>query len=74
MNLTEIKQAVREGKTVHWASKAYVVKLSVKDDVEYWSIVCLWNNSSTSPTGADETKTAGEEKDFFIIWDDKENA
>lgn len=73
MNLTEIKQAVREGRTVHWASTGYVVKLSVKNDVEYWSIVCLWNNSSTSLTGADETKLEGKEEDFFIS-DDKENA
>lgn len=30
MTLDEIKQAVEEGKTVHWASRAYKV---VKDDV-----------------------------------------
>lgn len=73
MNLTEIKQAVREGKTVHWASTAYVVKLSVKNDVEYWSIVCTWNNNCVSLTGSDDTKLEGKEEDFFIR-DDKENA
>jgi hypothetical protein len=73
MNLTEIKQAVREGKTVHWASTGYVVKLSVKNDVEYWSIVCTWNNNCVSLTGSDDTKLEGKEEDFFIS-DDKENA
>lgn len=73
MKLEEIKQAVRGGKTVHWANKGYVVKLYVDKDVEYWNIVCSWNNHCIGLTNVDETELNGNEEEFFIA-DDKENS
>ena len=65
MNLSEIKQAVRKGKTVHWGSTAYVVTLFEKGGEEYWNIKCLWNNYCFGLTGANDTLECKEE-DFFI--------
>lgn len=66
MNLQQIKQAVRDGKTVHWANEGYVVSLYVNSGVEYWNITCLWNNHCIGLTNLDETKLNGKEEDFFI--------
>lgn len=66
MNLQEIKEAVRSGKTVHWSNVGYVVKLHVSRGEEFWSIVCLSNNHAIGLTNLDETKMNGDEKDFYI--------
>lgn len=63
MNLSEIKQAVEDGKTVHWASRAYKV---VKDDVGQWLIVCTLNNHAIGLTWRDGVTVNGKPEEFFL--------
>lgn len=63
MNLSEIKQAVEAGKTVHWSSRAYRV---VKDSVGQWLIVCDLNNHVIGLTWRDGVTMNGAEKNFFV--------
>jgi hypothetical protein len=63
MTLQEIKDAVLAGKTVHWASKAYVV---VKDNVGQWLIECRLNESCIGLTWSDGVTMNGKEDEFFI--------
>ena len=63
MNLNEIKQAISEGKTVHWSNSAYQV---VKDDKGQYFITCNQNGYSIGLTWADGLTLNGKEKDFYI--------
>lgn len=64
MTLTEIKQAVTEGKTVCWATPAYKVIL---DTVGQYLIICLLNDNCIGLTWQDDATLNGQEEDFFII-------
>ena len=63
MTLEEIKQAIEDGKTVHWASKAYVV---IKDSVPQYLIHCVLNNNYIGLTWRDGVTLNGKEEEFFI--------
>lgn len=62
MNLQQIKQAIAEGKTVHWGNPSYQV---IKDKIGQYLIVhdrghCI------GLTWQDGVTLNGDEKDFFI--------
>ena len=63
MTLQEIKDAVLAGKTVHWATKAYVV---VHDEIGQWLIKCLINDSCIGLTWRDGVTMNGNENEFFV--------
>jgi hypothetical protein len=63
MTLQEIKNAVLAGKTVHWASKAYVV---VHDEIGQWLVHCLVNNTCIGLTWRDGVTMNGKEDEFFV--------
>jgi hypothetical protein len=66
MNLEQIKDAVRAGKTVHWASASYRVVLTIcRDGSEQWLIKCDWNNHRRGLHRDDGTMLEQEDK-FFI--------
>lgn len=62
MTLTEIKQAIAEGKKVYWSNLSYEV---VKGKEDYL-IKCL-NGSAIGLTWADGTTLNGKEEDFFMV-------
>ena len=62
MTESEIKQAVDEGKTVHWSSEAYVV---IKDSKGQYLIKCIPNNHCIGLTWADGKTLNGKEEDFY---------
>lgn len=67
MKLEEIKAAVRDGKTVCWASDLYEVILhTFPSKEEQWLIKCVANDSCIGLTWMDEVTMNGEEKDFYI--------
>lgn len=63
MTLNEIKQAVDNGKTVHWSNSAYSV---VKDKNNNYLIHCSLNNHCIGLTWRDGITMNGKEKDFYI--------
>lgn len=65
MNAQEIKQAVNEGKTVHWSSGAYKVERDTRD-AEKYLIVCSRNGHTIGLTHRDGVTLNGNESDFFI--------
>jgi len=68
MNVNEIKQAVREGKKVHWSNEAYEVVLShFKSGEEQWLIKCSLNGSCIGLTWTDGITLNGKEEDFYTI-------
>lgn len=62
MNLQEIKQAIADGKTVHWSNGAYTV---IKDNLGQYLIKHSAGHC-IGLTWADETTLNGKEEDFFI--------
>lgn len=62
MNLQQIKQAIAEGKKVHWANNSYEV---IKDKIGQYLIVHERGNC-IGLTWQDGVTLNGEEKDFFI--------
>lgn len=62
MTLDEIKAAVEAGKTVHWASRNYVV---IKDSIGQWLIKCLLNDCCWGLTWRDGTTMNGKPEEFF---------
>lgn len=64
MNLQQIKQAIEEGKKVHWANRAYDV---IKDSVGQYLIICNLNGYCIGLTHLDGITLNGEEKDFFAL-------
>jgi len=64
MTLKEIKQAVKEGTTVCWATPAYRV---IRDSIGQYLIVCLLNEHCIGLTWRDNITLNGEKHEFFII-------
>jgi len=64
MNLTEIKTAVMAGKTVHWASDAYVVIYAPR--IEEFLIKCLLNDDCIGLTWKDGVTMNGKPSQFFV--------
>ena len=62
MNLDEIKSAVEAGRTVHWASRMYVV---VKDHIGQWLIRCTSNGNCIGLTWCDGVTLNGRPDEFF---------
>lgn len=63
MTLAEIKQAIAEGKKVHWAHEGYEVIL---DKLGQYHIVCILNQYCIGLTWMDGVTMNGKEEDFFI--------
>lgn len=63
MTLQEIKTAVMNGKTVHWANTSYVV---ICDKHNQWLIHCPSNGYTIGLTWEDGVTMNGKESDFFI--------
>ena len=63
MNLQEIKQAIKEGKRVKWASGLYDVIL---DKVGQYLIVCSSNEYTIGLTHRDEITLNGREDQFYF--------
>ena len=64
MKLAEIKAAVMAGKTVHWASTAYVVIYAPK--IDQFLIKCPQNENYTGLTWRDGVTMNGDPDEFFI--------
>ena len=64
MKLAEIKTAVMTGKTVHWASDAYVVIYAPR--IEEFLIKCLLNDHCIGLTWKDGVTMNGEPSKFFV--------
>jgi hypothetical protein len=68
MNLQQIKNAVRKGKTVHWTNSGYTVTLTLDaDGTEDWKIV--WSNRDQNCIGltwTDGQTMNGNEDEFYI--------
>ena len=63
MTLEEIKTAVKAGKTVHWASKAYNVEC---DKIGQWLIHCTTNDTYIGLTWRDGVTLNGRPEQFFV--------
>lgn len=63
MLLSEIKQAIDDGKRVFWCNAAYEV---IKDKLGQYMIKCHLNGSSIGLTHLDGVTLNGEEAEFFI--------
>ena len=63
MNLQQIKTAVDNGQSVHWANDGYSV-IKGKDD--YYSICFKWNESCIGLTWQDGVTLNGKESEFYI--------
>ena len=63
MTISEIKQAVNDGKTVCWARNHYRV---IKDSIGQFLIVCTLNNDCIGLTNQEGDKLNGREEDFFL--------
>jgi hypothetical protein len=62
MNLNEIKQAIADGKTVHWSNEGYTVIL---DSVPQY-LIRHSNGSCIGLTWADGVTLNGREDQFYI--------
>ena len=62
-SLSDIKEAVLAGKTVHWKTEAYRV---VCDSIGQWLIVCPSTNGCWGLTWADGVTMNGAIEDFFV--------
>jgi len=68
MTTEEIKDAVRQGKQVKWASDIYDVCLHhYSNGEEQWLITCQLNNHSIGLTWADEITLNGKEEEFYVV-------
>ena len=63
MKLQEIKDAVNNGKTVHWANEGYKVKRWQGD---HWVVVCTHNDHAVGLTRVDGITMTHNEAEFFI--------
>ena len=74
MTLQQIKDAVRKGKTVCWASPAYRVLLhTFKDGREQWLIRCLLNGSCIGLAHLDEVTMNGKPEEFYLLHNEDTN-
>ena len=62
MTLSQIKQAVDSGLTVHWATPSYTV---IKDNHDRWLIKCT-NGHCIGLTWLDGVTLNGNEDQFYI--------
>ncbi len=68
MTLQEIKEAVRQGKQVKWASDIYDVRLHhYGNGEEQWLVTCKSNNRSIGLTWADGETLNGKEEQFYTL-------
>jgi hypothetical protein len=65
MKLSEIKDAVKSGKTVCWKTNSYRIVYTQR--IEQWLIVCGFNGSATGLTWADGETLNGSENEFYIV-------
>lgn len=63
MNIADIKAAVDEGKTVHWANAGYRVH---KDGLGQYLVTFERNDSTIGLTDRTGTKLNGQPHDFFV--------
>lgn len=68
MTLQEIKQAIADGKTVHWSNGAYTV---IKDSKGQY-LIKHSAGSCVGLTRADDVTLNGKEEEFFIYMTDEE--
>jgi hypothetical protein len=70
MTLQQIKDAVEAGKTVHWATKAYVVlKDNLRDGTHQWLIAYNHRQHNANYIGltwTDEVTVNGRPEEFFV--------
>lgn len=67
MTLEQIKQAVKEGKTVCWTNQGYIVKHNTNAlGEESWIISFTPNGHAIGLTWMDGVTMNGKEEDFFI--------
>ena len=71
MELAEVKTAVLAGKTVHWASSAYVVTHAGDDAHRGFCIVCIHNDSAIGLTWRDGVTMNGDAEDFYVAGADE---
>ena len=69
MKLDEIKKAVEDGFTIHWANDGYKV---IKDSIGQFLIINIWNDSVWGLTWQDGI-TMNESEDKFYIGVSHEN-
>ena len=62
MNLDEIKAAVEDGQTVHWANDGYTV---VKDELGQWFILYI-DGDAIGLTWRDGTTLNGKPEEFYV--------
>ena len=67
MTLEEIKQAVLDGKTVHWSNEGSIV---ICDRLGQWMIQCIQNNYCIGLTCSDGTTLNGKKEDFYVAASD----
>jgi hypothetical protein len=67
MTLFEIKQAINEGKQVHWSNQSYTVVKHINKHTNNvdWFISCS-NGHSIGLTWQDAVTMNGKENEFFI--------
>lgn len=63
MTLQQIKEAVNQGKTVHWSNKGYRV---FKDNLDQWFILCDQNQYMIGLTWRDNVTLNGKPEQFFL--------
>jgi len=63
MTLDEIKAAVQQGKTVHWASDAYNV---IQDNIGQWLVHCTTNDCYWGLTHLDGVTVNGTPEQFYV--------
>jgi len=63
MTTEQIKQAVDQGKRVHWENPGYLV---IKDSIGQYLIKCLHSNHCIGLTHQDGETLNGREDQFFI--------
>jgi len=68
MKLSEIKQAIKDGKKVFWASNSYEV---IKDNIGQYLIKCILNDSCIGLTWQDGKTLNGKENEFYTKGDTK---
>jgi len=63
MNLSEIKQAIKDGKEVRWSNNGYKV---YQDSIGQYLITFMPNDYTIGLTWLDGVTLNGDEKDFYI--------
>ena len=64
MTLEQIKQAIDDGKTVHWSNDLYTV---IKDRLGQYLIICTSNDHCIGLTWKDGVTMNGQPEQFYVI-------